>query len=197
MPANTLQALCSSNRSLLRQKLGLIHSLVEKLGKEQAKAVYKEPCKVVKASIGQHIRHSLDHIDRAVTAVSDTSNNKAKVVIHYDTRQRGGPDEWDVEAAIERIGRIDKAVQKISSSSKYIPLHGSVDACFMLSGDDSTEFMLPSTLARELAFAAHHAIHHMAMVKIIAESDSVGLSESDMPHNFGRAPSTISFHRTH
>ena len=66
-----------------------------------------------------------------------------------------------------------------------------VDACFMLSGDSAEEFAIPSLLGRELAFAAHHAIHHLALIKIIALGEVGGLQDTDLPLDFGRAPSTV------
>jgi len=51
---------------------------------------------------------------------------------------------------------------------------------------DGQHAELGSTLGRELAFAAHHAVHHHAMVAAIAAE--FGLSA---PDGFGRAPSTI------
>jgi hypothetical protein len=47
---------------------------------------------------------------------------------------------------------------------------------------------------RELGFAAHHAIHHLAMVKIIAET-TLKLTPDELPIDFGKAPSTIVFER--
>lgn len=49
----------------------------------------------------------------------------------------------------------------------------------------------PSTLARELAFATHHAIHHHAIIKMIATS-----IDYKLPSEFGVAPSTQNFIRT-
>jgi predicted Fe-Mo cluster-binding NifX family protein len=46
-----------------------------------------------------------------------------------------------------------------------------------------------------MGFAAHHAIHHMAMVKIIA-TQTVGLSKEELSPDFGRAPSTIVYDTT-
>jgi hypothetical protein len=50
---------------------------------------------------------------------------------------------------------------------------------------------LGSTVGRELAFAAHHALHHHAMMKFIA--DSFGCIT---PADFGKAPSTV-HHENH
>jgi hypothetical protein len=68
-----------------------------------------------------------------------------------------------------------------------------VYASFMLSSDASElELDLSSTIGREMGFAAHHAIHHLAMVKIIAVH-TLGLEESELPDDFGMAPSTTRF----
>ena len=67
-------------------------------------------------------------------------------------------------------------------------------AYFNLSADSDAEIGLPSTVGRELGFCTHHAIHHLALVKIIA-LQTLGLDEGDLPHGFGRAPSTLLFDR--
>jgi hypothetical protein len=77
----------------------------------------------------------------------------------------------------------------------YIPvIDHHVEACFMLSGDDVREYALPSTAARELGFAVHHAIHHMAMIKIIVVH-TLHIPEAELPVGFGRAPSTQNYDR--
>ena len=87
---------------------------------------------------------------------------------------------------------VASSVKGDDKSDKYH--HHPVQACFMLSGDSEKEYALASTIGRELGFAAHHAIHHMALVKLIA-TETIGLNETDLPDGFGRAPSTINFDR--
>ena len=189
---NTLRAVCNTNRGILNQKIRLIDALVERFGHDQAKNIYKQPCRIVKATIGQHIRHSNDHIDRALAAARLDASSK---VIHYDLRQRGGADESDMDAAMDRILGVESSLQDLLNSADgdtCSPAFEPVEACFMLSGDEETEHFLPSTVARELAFAAHHAIHHLALVRIIAESEAIKL---DLPAGFGTAPSTTNFQR--
>ena len=89
---------------------------------------------------------------------------------------------------------IDRDLKEILISSRDGLAYDSVDACFMLSGDDESEYSLPSTIAREIGFAAHHAIHHMAMVRIIAEINFVDLP---LPQGLWKAPSTLNFEKTH
>jgi hypothetical protein len=184
-----LSSLCRSNLGILRQKLGLIEALVTKFGAEEAKILYKATCPIVQASIGQHVRHSMDHLERAAHAATNAEERE----IHYDVRIRGGTDEHDMDAAATRILRIEAQLTACASTPTYISVMSHpIQACFMLSDDSELEYKLPSTVARELGFAAHHAIHHLAMVRIIA-TNTVGLSDLELPQDFGRAPSTVNY----
>jgi hypothetical protein len=91
----------------------------------------------------------------------------------------------------EEINRDENLIMAAPDYSQI--LNQPVKASFLLSADDSNEMELQSTIGRELGFAAHHAIHHMAMVKIIC-TETIGLAaDKDLPSDFGKAPSTIQF----
>jgi hypothetical protein len=186
-----LRDLGQTNQSILCQKVALMDSMTSHFGSSRmTMELYRQKCPVVGASIGQHFRHSLDHIERAAAAIGQGSN---RVGIHYDLRSRDTPDETDWNAAKTRIDRIECKLHALTvldaTASEDTADQEYVDACFYLNGgQDAVEVALPSTLARELGFAAHHAIHHMAMVRIIVQQQ--GLSEI-IPSDFGRAPSTI------
>jgi hypothetical protein len=184
-----IKALCGSNYGLLNQKKDLIRLLELKHGAYKSQDIYQMRCPVVQASIGQHIRHSMDHIERAAMVAL---NPNALHEIHYDIRERGTSDEHVWMTAVARLDRVQAIIDQIMTSPP--DPDQSVQACFMLSGDIGSESALPSTIARELGFAAHHAIHHMAMIKIIATNPNIGdLDERELPANFGKAPSTINF----
>ena len=196
-----LQNLCRANQGILRQKLNLMEILQKRHGPLEALQLYQKFCPIVKATIGQHMRHSVDHVERAVIHAAATIKNAGDDdEIHYDTRKRNTPDERDWYLMEARIRSIEEQLQDLSSSedvgaSEAIVLQP-VNACFMLSGDNDQEFCIPSTVGRELAFAAHHAIHHLALIKIIATCRHVGqLNDDDLPSDFGRAPSTVNFDR--
>ena len=125
-------------------------------------------------SIGEHVRHCLDHVSALVSA--DPSS-----CLSYDHRERGSAVETDpVQAArciqLLRIrvmvgrwsARLDEPICVISTVA-----HGGG----MLSG--------MSTLGRELAFVLSHTIHHQAMIGLLAT-----LHGCDVPDGFGFAPST-------
>ena len=191
----TLEALYKANQGMLRQKLDLMNVMKSELGHQAAKNGYSQVCSIVGATMGQHVRHSMDHIEHAANMAVNSMNplyDKPKE-IHYDLRERGGSDEHDMDAAEERILRVaqllrdQEAQQEVDSA--VTPHPDGVDVFFMLSGDP-TEFRLPSTIERELGFAVHHAIHHMAMVNIVA-LQTLQLPPDLLPSDFGKAPSTI------
>ena len=57
-----LSKLCRANLGILSQKLGLLEAMSAKHGTDKAKELFQAPCPLVKASVGQHFRHSLDHV---------------------------------------------------------------------------------------------------------------------------------------
>ena len=178
---------------------------------------YSQICPIVQASIGQHVRHSMDHIERVASVLQQqqVSNSLSAIPsIHYDVRERGGLDEANMEEAHARIQRVlemlddsshnhddgETSVSEYNNNNHAITNndnHSSapVHACFVLSGDAADESALPSTVDRELGFCAHHAIHHLAMVKIIVANNTTIANDDplDLPPDFGRAPSTIQY----
>jgi uncharacterized damage-inducible protein DinB len=127
-------------------------------------------------TIGQHLRHTLDHY-RAIVG--------ANGLIDYDHRERDVPMESDRAEALRVIDAMHERLHALGAGSDAVPVAVRV----MVSGD-GTELQLSSTLGRELAFATHHAVHHQAMMRSIA----LELGAAVDPH-FGRAPSTIHFER--
>ena len=216
---NLISTLCRININVLQQKLDLIKILQNKHGTDQLQnQIYSTICPIVQASMGQHIRHSNDHIERVTDAVSinlfegDSMLNRVRIcTIPYDTRHRNTEDEQNVAAALQRIQRIKKLLQSYQIQSTQISIKQPVEASFILSSpptatkssndSDETDLssLLPSTIARELGFVAHHAIHHLAMIQIIVTNPyhptnhdhQPYLSHSELPPNFGKAPSTI------
>lgn len=235
---NILRPLIRSNIALLNQKIALLDLLLSRNGTVKASEQFSLHCPVVQASIGQHYRHSMDHIElAALVASTSSSNNKSGdtslslAELHYDLRVRGGTLENDLEMSQQRIVDVVNIFQSLHTKSADNELDESISpvtAYFNLSADSNDEIGLPSTIGRELGFAAHHAIReltielqydvlivcsltlsrivthicpltylccikdHMAMCKVIA-INTLLLKEEELPHGFGRAPSTLLF----
>ncbi len=138
--------------------------------------LYAKPCPVMMGStIGKHLRHTVDHF-AALLACRDEATP-----IDYDHRERDVPMETDRKAALEAIDGVRKGLASLDPSGDS----RSVTIRVMLTGDGA-ETDLRSTLAREIAFATHHAIHHNAMIQAIADHAGV-----KTPAGFGMAPSTV------
>ncbi|KAF1326425.1 hypothetical protein FI667_g8486, partial [Globisporangium splendens] len=159
-------------------------------------AVYTFPSPLLQASIGQHTRHSLDHLRKPLEAIRDDkasrqqlSDDDGRSVIRYDLRERHTVIESDRHAAIEQIEGLQHRIEAID-----VPLLDQrLDAVFMLSADGQ-EFAFDSTLSRELAFAVHHCIHHNALTKVLLRHHFPNV---EVPENFGMAPSTANFNILH
>ena len=129
-------------------------------------------------TIGKHLRHTLDHYAAIVGREGDEP-------IDYDHRERGVPIENDRAAARECIASLRAGIERLGGTGG-----DEVWIRVMVSGD-GREAVLRSTVAREVAFATHHGVHHVAMMKAIAREHGVSL-DADV----GKAPSTINYERT-
>jgi uncharacterized damage-inducible protein DinB len=128
----------------------------------------------VSGSIGEHVRHVLDHISSLVAACPSA-------VLSYDHRTRGTAVETEPAAAVREIKRLDAALDRWDDRSLDEPIE--VAALMTAGGQSVTGW---STLARELAFVMSHTIHHQAILALLLE-----LQGSDVPdERFGYAPST-------
>jgi uncharacterized damage-inducible protein DinB len=127
----------------------------------------------VSGSVGEHVRHCLDHVSALVTA--DPS-----VTLSYDRRHRGTAAETDPAEALRQIQQLKVAIDLWSTRSLDEPIR--VTSTMSSSGDAVTGW---STLARELAFVVSHTIHHQAIIGVLLAIDGHAV-----PDRFGHSPST-------
>lgn len=150
------------------------------LARELPAQAYAQPSRVMRGgTIGKHLRHTLDHF----TALLDAD---AQAPIDYDHRARGGSVETNPADALRAIGSLRDRLASLRDDELARPVRVRV----MLSGSGE-QAEAASTMGRELAFAFHHAVHHQAMIRAIAEE--VGHT---VPEGFGKAPDTIRHERT-
>ena len=106
-------------------------------------------------SIGEHVRHCLDHVSALVTAPPDTT-------LSYDHRHRGTAVETDREAALQQIGHLGEALAAWGTRWMEEPIR--VASRISTAGEALVGW---STLARELAFVVSHTIHHQAIIALL------------------------------
>ena len=155
--------------AVLQQCAEFVSSLPEGL--------YERPCETMMgASIGQHLRHSVDHVAAILQGAGPG-------VIDYDNRERGVAIESDRAQALAAIASLRERLAELTEED----IERDVAVRVMLSADGETKD-LKTTLGRELAFAAHHETHHHAMMTVIARSEGC-----EAPEGFGVAPSTLNY----
>lgn len=127
----------------------------------------------VSGSIGEHVRHCLDHVSTLAAADASTTLN-------YDRRQRGTSVETDPAEAVRQILQLKRAIETWSTRSLDEPIR--VTSMISLAGDAVSGW---STLARELAFVVSHTIHHQAMIGLL-----LAIHGHAVPERLGHSPST-------
>ena len=83
---------------------------------KQAQMTFRQSCPIAKSSIGQHFRHSMDHIQRVVRTALDLEQR----IIHCVVRERGGAEEQDMDLVKEGIERILKTLEKLFTTIDYL-----------------------------------------------------------------------------
>lgn len=130
------------------------------------------------SSIGQHMRHMLDHFQ--VLMQADTE------LVDYDQRHRGSSIETDIDEARALIARIQAWLSALDADAinAEITVRSEISLCKTLCAE------VGSSLGRELMFVASHMVHHQAIVAMLAKSMAV-----EVEPGLGLAPATRSYLR--
>ena len=140
------------NNYLIEAALNLLDQLKDSI-KQTSDSDFSKPSKVLNgASIGQHVRHTLEFF----LCLLDASGNAE---LDYDNRKHDKFIEQDKKLALSVL---DDLSQFVSGQKDNFPINLTVNY--------DLEKELKSTIAsnyfRELAYNIEHAIHHMALIKI-------------------------------
>jgi uncharacterized damage-inducible protein DinB len=129
------------------------------------------------ASIGGHYRHCLDHFRSLLDAAHEGSLN-------YDHRQRGTLVETDRFAALNATRALRQGYEQLPATWLEQQIEVTCKTSYTTSGSQTCG----STVGREIMYVVAHAVHHYALIGIMA-----GLMGLKMPAGFGFAPSTAKY----
>ena len=129
-----------------------------------------KPLAEVSGSVGEHVRHVLDHVAALAAA-------RPHGVLTYDRRERGTAIETD---SLRGIFRLKAALGDLDDAT----LRSSILVITILERGQPAVATW-STLNRELAFVISHTIHHQALIATL-----LAIGGGDVPEAFGVAPST-------
>lgn len=134
------------------------------------------PAAAVSGSVGEHVRHLLDHVAALVDVLPGAT-------LSYDHRERGTVVEREPMRAVQEIDRLQRRLGAWRTGD-CIPVPLQVVTRLTTAGDSVAAW---STCGRELAFVINHTIHHQALVAVLLAWQGIAV-----PPRFGVAPSTPS-----
>jgi hypothetical protein len=125
--------------------------------------------------VGAHLRHVIEHYEAVLLPLEPG-------VVDYDARPRDMALQQSPAIARQRLHQLLLTLQAPEAAS--IDAEVQVQGRCGLLGEHG--FEVGSTLGRELAFVATHAVHHYAMLTQHCRDHALEVS----PH-FGKAPATV------
>jgi uncharacterized damage-inducible protein DinB len=155
--------------------LNQLNGVIEQIHEDD----FCKPCAALNASIGQHLRHTLEFF-------ICLENGYEQGIVNYDKRVHNKIMENDKFIALDTIRQIREFINR-NQGDKSLKLEvgyrPDTDECETI----STNYL------RELVYNIEHAVHHMAIMKI-------GLREvadyMTLPPDFGIAVSTLRYRET-
>ena len=131
------------------------------------------------ASIGGHYRHCLDHFTSLLRALDADE-------VNYDHRQRDVRIEVQPEFALALTRQLRARLEEFPIDV----LDARVNARCEVSYAHGDSPVTASTFGREMVYAIAHAIHHYALISVMAR-----LLGAQLPDQFGIAPSTVAYQK--
>ena len=127
------------------------------------------------ACIGGHYRHCLDHFTSLLRSLDADE-------VDYDHRVRDVRIESQPDFALALTQQMRAQLERLPLGA----LDASVRARCEVSYAHGDSPVTGSTFGRELVYAIAHAIHHYALISVMAR-----LMDAQLPEHFGVAPSTV------
>jgi hypothetical protein len=130
------------------------------------------------ASIGGHYRHCLDHFTSVLRSLDADE-------VDYDRRARDGRIESQPDFALALTQELRGQLERLPLGAIETPVRARCEVSYAHGESPVTG----STFGRELVYAIAHAIHHYALIAVMAR-----LMAAALPQHFGVAPSTVAHH---
>jgi uncharacterized damage-inducible protein DinB len=131
-------------------------------------------------SIGGHYRHCLDHFTSLLRGLASDE-------VDYDRRERDARIETDPAFACHLTQHLRESLEQLTPDQLLRPVNTRCEVSYLHGHSPLTS----STYGRELVYAIAHAIHHYALIAVMARLLAVPL-----PPHFGVAPSTVAHQST-
>jgi len=154
--------------AILAQGEDLLHALSEASYTQRVPLAFN-------ASIGGHYRHCLDHFSSLLRGLDADE-------VDYDHRERDARIESQPDYALALTRQMRGQLEQLPPGTLSAPVRARCEVSYA-HGDSP---VTGSTFGREMVYAIAHAIHHFALISVMAR-----LMEAKLPEHFGVAPSTV------
>lgn len=168
----TMERLLGFNQQVLDQALAVVGGH-EVPGAPQSAPAFAGP-------VGPHLRHVVEHYEALV-------NGLTLGVIDYDGRPRDRQLEASPTLARHRLLSLREVLGQWTPDMLNRPVQ--VLGQGGITGD--FDFCVTSSVGRELAFLASHAVHHFALLQVHCRQHGIPIGA-----DFGKAPATVAHERT-
>lgn len=125
--------------------------------------------------IGGHYRHCLDHFTSLLRGLDADE-------VDYDHRERDTRIESQPGFALALTQRMRAQLEQLPVCALDAPVRTRCEVSYAHGESPVTD----STFGREMVYAIAHAIHHYALISVMAR-----LMDAELPEQFGVAPSTV------
>lgn len=157
----------TSNISKIKHQFSAISALLNQMESMDYVAPIRE---MGNASIGQHVRHTIEIAQSLV-------NGYISGEINYEKRKR----DLEIETSLKYASRVcEELVMLINRGEKKLVLKAE---------SENSSTSIKTSYGRELHFVLEHTIHHMALIKTGLNILKIDLTDD----SFGVAYSTIQY----
>ncbi len=171
----TMQRLLGFNRQVLDQALAVVGGHALPRVPQSAPPSVPPSLPPFTGPVGAHLRHVVEHYEALV-------NGLTLGVVDYDSRPRDRQLETSPTLARDRLLGLRQVLGQWTPDMLDRPVQ-------VLGQGGSTgdfDFCVASSVGRELAFLASHAVHHFALLAEHLQRHGV-----PVPAHFGKAPATV------
>jgi uncharacterized damage-inducible protein DinB len=156
-------------QSLIDLNLHLVGQAIDHTRIQSADTYSRSCVEVFFSTIGQHLRHCIEHYEEFSIALSENRP------IDYENRPRDTHLENSPELAISRLESVRSMLNELPPVSRTLYV-----------SDTGVKRPAETSMDRELLYLASHTVHHFALISVISR-----IRGESVPSDFGVAPSTL------
>jgi uncharacterized damage-inducible protein DinB len=171
----TLDTRLDDARRILSAAIEILAQGEDLLGVLSAESYTRRVALAFNACIGGHYRHCLDHFSSLLRGLDADE-------VDYDRRERDQRLESQPAFALELTRQMRAQLERLPLAALEAPVRARCEVSYAHGRSPVTG----STFGRELVYAIAHAIHHYALISVMAR-----LMDVPLPEQFGVAPSTV------